>query len=120
MYEHRKQRPLTRSQFAVRVLAHVSMAAGAIAVALSAGVCGYHFVAGLNWVDALLNASMILGGMGPVDPLHGDAAKVFASFYALFSGLAFIAVLAVLLAPFLHRLMHRLHMEESGGNRRTP
>ena len=113
MYEHRKQRPLARPQFFRRALAHLGIGLGAIAVALSIGVAGYHYIAGLQWLDALLNASMILGGMGPVDALQSSGAKVFASFYALFSGLAFIGVLAVLLAPFLHRLMHTLHMEES-------
>lgn len=113
MYEHRTQRLLTRSQFAGRALAHFGFGVGAIAIALSVGIAGYHFIAGLKWVDALLNASMILGGMGPVDSLTSSAAKVFASFYALFSGLVFIGVLAVLLAPFLHRLMHKLHMEET-------
>lgn len=112
MYEHLKQRPLPRAQFVARALAHFGIGLGAIAVALAVGVAGYHSFAGLKWVDALLNASMILGGMGPVDALHTNAAKIFASFYALFSGLVFIAVLAVLLAPFLHRLMHRMHMEE--------
>jgi len=104
MYEHRKQRLLTRWQFARRVLAHTGFAVGAIALALFGGIAGYHYVAGFNWVDALLNASMILGGMGPVDPLHSNAAKVFASF---------IGILAVVLAAFLHHLMHRLHMEEN-------
>jgi ethanolamine transporter EutH len=116
MYEHRKHRPLTPLQFAGRVLAHTGIAAGAIAVALFAGIAGYHYIGGLQWVDALLNASMILGGMGPVDPLRSNAARVFASIYALFSGLVFIGVLAVVLAPFLHRLMHKLHMEESDSN----
>jgi hypothetical protein len=113
MYEHRTQRLLSRSQFFGRALAHLGIGLGVIAVALCIGIAGDHYIAGLKWVDALLNASMILGGMGPVDPLTSSAAKVFASFYALFSGLAFIGVLAVLLAPFLHRLMHKLHMEES-------
>ena len=116
MYEHRTQQLLTRSKFLRRALAHLGIGLGAIAVALAVGIAGYHYIAGLKWVDALLNASMILGGMGPVDPLNSTAAKVFASFYALFSGLMFIGVLAVLLAPFVHRLMHRLHMEESGND----
>ena len=77
-----------------------------------AGVFGYHTLGGLPWIDSLLNASMILGGMGPVDPLHTNAAKVFASAYALFSGLVFIGVLGMLLAPFVHRLMHRVHIDE--------
>ena len=112
MYEHWKQRPLTRKEFARRVLRHFLFAFGAVLVALGIGVCGYHFLDGLPWIDALLNASMILGGMGPVDPLHTNGAKLFASLYALFSGLVFIALLGFLLAPFIHRLMHRFHFEE--------
>jgi NO-binding membrane sensor protein with MHYT domain len=114
VYEHRKDRLLTRAQFARRVLGHVSLATGSAAATLFVGMAGYHFLAGLNWVDSLLNASMILGGMGPVDALKTDAAKIFASFYALFSGLVFIGLLAVLLAPFFHRAMHRFHIDEEG------
>jgi hypothetical protein len=114
MYEKRKERLLTRAQFARRVLAHLGFGVGTAAIALFVGVAGYHFLDGLNWVDSLLNASMILGGMGPVDTLKNDAAKVFASFYALFSGLVFIGLLGVLLAPFVHRLMHKHHMDEEG------
>ena len=80
-------------------------------MALGIGVFGYHYLGGLNWIDSLLNASMILGGMGPVDPLHSDAAKIFASFYALFSGLAFIGIASLLVAPFAHRFLHRFHLE---------
>ena len=105
---------LSRPEFAMRVLRHVVIAGGAIAVSLLAGVLGYHWLAQLPWVDSLLNASMILGGMGPVDPLHTDAAKIFASVYALFSGIVFIGVLGVLLAPFVHRAMHRFHLDEDG------
>ena len=72
---------------------------------------GYHLLGHLPWIDSLLNASMILGGMGPVDPLQTNRAKVFASFYALFSGLVFIGVLGFLLAPFIHRVMHKLHID---------
>lgn len=82
-----------------------------LAVGLGIGVLGYHELAGLGWVDSLLNASMILGGMGPVDPLHMDEAKLFASFYALFSGLVFIGVASLLIVPFAHRLLHRFHMD---------
>ncbi len=83
-------------------------------MSLGAGVVGYHSIAHFSWIDSLLNASMILGGMGPVGNLEGDAAKVFASVYALFSGIVFIAVLGMLLAPFVHRTMHKLHMDEEG------
>lgn len=79
---------------------------------LGVGVLGYHLLAHLGWVDSLLNASMILGGMGPVDALKSDASKIFASAYALFSGLAFIGIVSVLLAPFVHRMLHRFHAEE--------
>jgi hypothetical protein len=111
MYEHRTDRLLTRVQFARRVLGHFGYSILACAIALGAGVVGYHLIAHLTWVDSLLNASMILGGMGPVDPLPNSAAKVFASLYALFSGLVFIGVLGLLLAPFIHRVMHKLHMD---------
>jgi hypothetical protein len=111
MYEHRTDRLLTRLEFARRVIGHFGYSILAIALALGAGVVGYHVLGGLGWVDSLLNASMILGGMGPVDPLKADGAKVFASLYALFSGLVFIGVLGLLLAPFIHRVMHKLHMD---------
>src|SRR5258708_30559967 len=101
-------------QVARRVVLHVPVAAGTAAATLFIGVLGYHLLAQLSWIDSLLNASMILGGMGPVDPLPNDAAKIFASVYALFSGLVFIGVLGVLLAPFVHRVMHRFHIDEEG------
>jgi hypothetical protein len=113
MYETLRDELLTRAQFALRVLWHFSAAIVASALALLAGVLGYRYFGGLSWVDALLNASMILGGMGPVDPLKTDGAKIFASFYALFSGLVFIGLLGLLLAPFIHRVLHKLHIEES-------
>ena len=73
---------------------------------------GYHFLAQQSWVDSLLNASMILGGMGPVGELHSDTAKIFASVYALFSGIMFIGVMAIILAPFVHRALHLFHLDE--------
>ena len=93
---------------------HLAFSLGVIALSLGAGIVGYHEIAHFSWIDSLLNASMILGGMGPVDPLKTNSAKVFASCYALFSGLLFIGVLGVLLAPFIHRLMHRFHIDEEG------
>jgi len=112
MYEHHHEQILTRAQFARRVLGHFALGTGAIAVALAIGIGGYHWIAGLNWVNSFLNASMILGGMGPVGDLPNDASKIFAGFYALFAGLFFIAMLGLLLAPFLHRIAHRLHMAD--------
>jgi hypothetical protein len=78
---------------------------------LAFGVCGYHFLERLPWIDSLLDASMILGGMGPVDPIRTTAGKLFASFYALYSGLAIIAVVGILIAPIVHRVFHKFHIE---------
>ncbi len=112
MYEHRTQHLLSRAAFARRVARHVILALFVVGFGLGIGVVGYHYLAELPWLDALLNASMILSGMGPVDPLHTPMAKLFASFYALFSGLAFIAVASVLVAPFVHRILHRFHLDK--------
>lgn len=98
----------------LRVASHVLLAFAAIAIALAIGIVGYRYLGHFSWIDSLLNASMILGGMGPVGELKTDAAKVFASIYALFAGIVFIGVLGTLLAPFVHRLMHRFHIDEAG------
>ena len=103
---------LTRAQFARRVGRQLAIALLVVAAALGIGVLGYHHFAKLAWIDSLLNASMILGGMGPVDPLPSPEAKLFASGYALFSGLAFIAIASLLVAPFLHRLLHRFRLDD--------
>ena len=111
MYEHRNHHLLSRRAFALRVARHLSFALLIVVLALGSGIAGYHFIAGLPWIDALLNASMILGGMGPVDALSSAPAKIFASAYALFSGLAFIGIASILIAPFAHRILHALHAE---------
>jgi hypothetical protein len=112
-YEHRKHPLLERPAFVRRVFGHSVPALIVMALGWGIGVLGYHWIGGLGWVDSLLNASMIPGGMGPVDPLPSDAAKIFASLDALFSGLAFIGVASVMIAPFIHRLMHRVHLDEA-------
>ena len=112
MYEHHKEPLLPRRQFLRRVIRHGGVSALIILLSLGIGTAGYHFFAGLRWVDSLLNASMILTGMGPVSMLTTDAAKLFASFYALYSGIVFLAATGVILAPFLHRVMHRLHVTD--------
>jgi hypothetical protein len=112
MYEHRKQPLLSRLNFSSALRDTGLAGFGVLAFGLGGGVIGYHHLAGLSWIDSLLNAAMILGGMGPVDPLKTNAAKFFASCYALFPGLAFIGIVSVLLAPFVHRLPHRVHAEE--------
>jgi hypothetical protein len=86
-------------------------AAALVAWSLAVGVCGYHYLAGLAWIDSLLNASMILGGMGPVDTIKSNAAKILASMYALYSGLALIAVVGLMLTPVLHRVLHKFHID---------
>lgn len=88
------------------------MAALLILVSLLIGIAGYHWIAGFGWLDSLLEASMILGGMGPVKELHSSGAKVFASLYALFSGLVFIAVMGFVLGPVAHRLLHSFHLDD--------
>jgi hypothetical protein len=86
------------------------VALGIIMGSLLLGVLGYHYLEGLAWVDALVNASMLLGGMGPVDVLHTVAGKLFASFYALYSGIIFLVVVGVIFAPLYHRFLHRFHL----------
>jgi hypothetical protein len=110
-YEHHSEPLLPRRAYMLRLLGHTLLALAIILLALFIGVAGYHFIGGMSWIDSLLNASMILGGMGPVDTLYTTAGKLFASAYALFSGIVFLATSGVLLAPFLHRLMHRFHLE---------
>ena len=96
----------------LRRLAHnAAMVSGLIAAALFVGAAGYHYFDGLPWIDATLNAAMILTGMGPVDPVRNTSAKIFAIAYALLSGVFFLTMVAVLLAPALQHVMHRLHLE---------
>lgn len=112
MFERRYEKLAPISVFVRRMAASVAMAGILIAVALSMGVIGYHWIAGFDWVDSLLEASMILGGMGPVNSLATTGAKMFASGYALFSGLVFIAIMGIVLAPVTHRMLHKFHIDE--------
>jgi hypothetical protein len=113
MFERRHERLAPVSVFVWRMVASVAVALLLIAAALCGGVAGYHWIAGFAWVDALLEASMILGGMGPVSALPTAASKVFASCYALFSGLMFIAVMGIVLGPPVHRFLHKFHIDET-------
>ena len=99
-------------RFYQRLLRALLVSSGLIGISLCLGVGGYHFVAGFTWVDSILNATMILAGMGPVGALPSDAAKLFASAYALFSGVVFITATGILLSPMFHRVLHRFHIEE--------
>lgn len=112
MYEHRRTPLISQQRFLIRIARHVLMAMVLTIVALGIGVLGYHFFEDMPWIDAVLNASMLLGGMGPVDHLNTAAGKLFASAYALFSGLVFIAIAGIVLAPVTHRLLHSLHVDE--------
>jgi hypothetical protein len=111
MFEHRTKPLLPGKIFVLRVLRSLALALAIIGISLALGIFGYHFCAGLSWLDALLNAAMILTGMGPVNELHTVTGKLFASFYALFSGVVFITAVAVLLAPVFHRFLHKFHLE---------
>lgn len=112
MFESKNRRLAPLSVFLVRWIRWLAFSAVLVMLALSLGVAGYHWIAGFSWIDSLLNASMILGGMGPVDDLKSDAAKLFASAYALFSGLLFVILMGIVLAPLAHRMMHRFHLDE--------
>ena len=115
MYEHHSKPLLPPRAFLRRVLGHVTLAAAILLVSLGIGVAGYHWTEGFSLLDSLLNASMILGGMGPVDSLRTDAGRVFASCYALFSGVIFLASVGIIIAPIAHRIMHRLHLSADAG-----
>jgi len=111
-YERRHDRLAPSSVFVKRIIASLVVALGIIAIASLIGIAGYHYIAGFNWIDSLLEASMILGGMGPIKELPNDAAKIFASIYALFSGLVLIGLMGIILAPVVHRIMHKFHVDE--------
>src|SRR5438093_1389240 len=111
-FESKRERLAPLQVFVKRVLVSLAIAFCLIAGALLIGLAGYHFIAGFGWVDSLLEASMILGGMGPIKELPRDAAKIFASLYALFSGLIFIGVMGLVLSPVVHRIMHKFHVDE--------
>lgn len=103
---------LPPKEFAKRVLKYTVFSIGLLTFSLGIGILGYHYIGALNWIDSLYNASMILTGMGPVNELQTDSAKVFASIYAIFSGVIFLSTVAIFFAPFAHRLMHLLKIEE--------
>lgn len=111
MFEHRKHPLLPWPRFLRRMARMFVISVGVVAVSLGIGVLGYHLTEGLAWLDALLNASMILFGMGPVNAPQSTAGKLFATFYAMFAGVVFLTVAAVLFAPLFHRMIHRFHLE---------
>ncbi|MGB5198126.1 MAG: hypothetical protein WBN64_13785 [Candidatus Deferrimicrobium sp.] len=119
MYERRHEPLISRQAYLHRIARSGGLASAAVLAALFLGVSGYHWIEGIPWVDSILNAAMILGGMGPVAELHTTAGKLFAAAYALFSGLMFIVVAGLLFAPVIHRFLHKFHLEagrKGGGN----
>jgi hypothetical protein len=112
MYEHRKQQLATNSVFYQRVLKNIILALVIMAFCLIIGVLGYHYTANIPWLDAMHNAAMILSGMGPVVEITTVSGKWFSSGYALFSGIVFITNVGVILAPAIHRIFHRLHLDD--------
>lgn len=110
MFEHRTKPLLSSSAFKIRVFKFIMAAFLLILFSLLTGIFGYHFIAGFSWIDSILNASMILAGMGEIDPLPDNASKLFASAYALFSGITFLSCTGILLAPIVHRFFHKFHL----------
>jgi hypothetical protein len=111
MFERKKDKLLSWPRFARRLAISYLLAFGIVVTALAIGVLGYHFIAKLPWIDALLNASMILTGMGPVDPMRDAGSKLFASAYALFSGVVFLSAMGIVLSPIFHRILHKFHLD---------
>jgi len=111
MYEHKKQPLASKATFYQRVLKNLVIALLIMIGCLIIGMSGYHYIAKADWIDAVHNASMILSGMGPVIEIQNFNGKIFSSAYALFSGIVFITNVGVILSPAIHRLYHRLHLE---------
>ncbi len=110
-FEHHNQPLIPLDKFLVRLANSGLLALGLIAISLIIGMAGYHALEGLSWLDAFLNAAMLLGGMGPVNPPATAGGKLFAGLYALYCGLVVILVAGIILAPVAHRILHRFHMD---------
>ena len=112
MYESTTEKPATPPHFAKRLAQHIAVALGLLAVSLAGGMLGYVQLEGMSWLDAFLNAAMLLGGMGPVNPPLTPGGKLFAGLYALYAGLVFIVTAALIFTPIVHRVMHNFHWDE--------
>lgn len=111
-FEHHAQALISPQRFAIRLAHSGAIAAAFIAISLFVGMLGYRVLEGLSWIDAFLNASMLLGGMGPVNTPVSGGGKLFAGLYALYCGLAVILVAGIILAPVAHRILHRFHVDD--------
>ena len=112
MYEPKTHAPISRHRFVRRVLRHAVAAIGLLVLSLALGIAGYEYYEHLPWRDAFLNAAMLMGGMGPVDPPRTNGGKVFAGLYALYAGLVFLVASGLVFAPVVHRVLHRFHWEQ--------
>jgi hypothetical protein len=112
MYEPRTHPPIPTGRFLRRVLLHAAAALALLLVSLGAGMAGYEYFEHMAWRDAFLNSAMLMGGMGPVDPVRTDAGKIFAGLFALYAGLVFLVAAGLVFAPLMHRLMHKFHWRE--------
>lgn len=113
MFEQQGDAVIPARHFLLRVSRHVAMALAILAGSLVIGMLGYHAIEGMAWIDAFLNAAMILTGMGPVGDLKTDAGKIFAACYAIYSGSVFLVVVCIVMAPVLHRFLHRFHADDA-------
>lgn len=110
MFEKKHQPLLSKKAFFWRLLRGIALGISLVVFGLGVGILGYHYSEKMSWVDAFVNAAMILSGMGPVTTLTTSAGKVFAGLYALFSGLAFIIIVGVIFSPIIHRWFHKFHL----------
>jgi len=112
MYESKSQPLIPRARFAWRLAAHLGMASCLLLLSLGGGMFGYVYFEHMSWLDAFLNSAMLLGGMGPVNAPQSDGGKIFAGLYALYAGLVFLIVSAIIFTPVIHRVLHTFHWEE--------
>jgi uncharacterized membrane protein YiaA len=111
IFEHRSKPLLPRSEFIKRMFFFALLSAGFVTFSLFMGMLGYRVFENFSWVDAFVNAAMLMGGMGPVSELRTDAGKIFAGIYSMYCGLVFIIAVGFLIAPVFHRFLHRFHLE---------
>jgi hypothetical protein len=112
LFEHKDKPILPKSEFYKRQVIFILYALALLSFSLGIGMIGYKVFTGMKWIDAFYNASMILTGMGPIDPMPTNAAKVFAGSYALFSGVIFLSTVAVMFSPIVHRFLHLMHVDD--------
>lgn len=121
LYEHKSEAVISGRHFVRRLVRHTGIAIGLIAISLLPGMVGYRYLGRVSWLDAYLNAAMLLGGMGPVDAKDfTSAGKLFAGTYALYAGLVCIVVTGIMVAPVLHRVLHRFHRAGEGDDAASP